>query len=93
MIIYTTAEQIDASGEAWRLIDMKPLEKVFGPDDALLTLGAALRGADARIEHFKHKAAVTQAMRGTIWPCDHSQVEFVFWRSCLGRGEINLLLL
>ena len=92
VIIYAPQEVIDANADAWRLSETRSLAKVCGPEGNLLTLGAALGGVASRVEHFRRKTTVAQAMHDKIRQCEHTQIEMILSRSCLGVGKINHLL-
>ena len=92
MILYADNTTIEAHKEQWRLGEVEQLASICDPKHANLTLGAALGGKDARVEHFKNKTKVVQAMHDKIRLCNSSKTEFVLSRAFLGVSKTTHLM-
>ena len=92
VIIYATEDVVEANAALWQIEELSGLAKVCRPEDRLLSLGAALGGAQARIDHFNEKTRVLKSMHEKIRQCENTQIEMVLSRSCLGLSKSNHLL-
>ena len=91
-ILYATEQQRRDHAMEWKLDELAALCSLHGPEDELLTLGAALGGPEAQANLFRKRTGVVTAMHRRLHEIDDAAVEQVLGRACLSTAKMTHLL-